>query len=388
MPRFVQGPSFNKCKRDLSVSSRNVKNSLALLLFLGFILTVISLLSISFILIPSSITLMDLNLLSLYSLNIISDFYSQNAALFIIFSISAIICLGFFVFYLVQISLHARNYFRIFTLEKQEKRFQYSGIFFILYVAFTLLGFIPVNYLNTSMFFIGSILLLLALFMNYRTFQDYRKQKRFIKKPSILPLVGGIINVLSWLIMYFTILSIYGNLIGLFLIYLGFRKLVVDFKLINSKSTILMDPSTPAPSTPIPKAPSIYDRTMIQDEASETQPVEDTSATFPAVPEPTPVEDSPVTPSDVPEPTLVEDSPVTPSDVPEPTLVEDSPVTPSVIPESSPSDEPSIEAPSLTAPKPLDINQKFCPNCKNVVYKTDKVCEHCDVDISQPSTKF
>ena len=122
MPRFVQGPSFDKYKRDLSVSSRNVKNSLALLLFLGLILTVISLLSISFIIIPSSITLMDLNLLSLYSLNIISDFYAQNTVLLVIFAISAIICLGFFVFYLVQISLHARNYFRIFTLERQEKR--------------------------------------------------------------------------------------------------------------------------------------------------------------------------------------------------------------------------------------------------------------------------
>ncbi len=287
MPRFVQGPSFNKSKRELSVSSRNVKNSLVFLLILGFVLTVTSILSIFLIIIPSSITIMDLNLLSLYTLNIVSDFYALNAVLLVIFAISAIIFIGFFFFYLVQISLHTRNYFRIFVLERQEKRFQYIGIFFIFYVTFSVLGFIPVNYLNTTMFLLGNIVLFLALFMNYKTFQTFQNQMRFIKKPSILPLVGGIINILSWLIMYFTILGIFGNLIGLFLIYLGFRKLVVDFKLINTASkTQMKDPSTPAPATPIPKAPSIYNRTMLQDEATETQPVEDSSATLSAVPEP------------------------------------------------------------------------------------------------------
>jgi len=339
MPRFVQGPSFDKYKRELSISSRNVKNSLAFLLILGLILTVTSILSIFFIVIPSSYTLMELNILTFYTINVVSDFYSLNAVLFIIFSFTEIVFLGFFVFYLVQISLHARNYFRIFTLEKQEKRFRYTGIFFILYLTFTVLGFIPINYLNTTMFFVGNSMLFLALFMNYGTFQAYRKQKRFIKKPSILPLVGGIINILSWLIMYFTILGIYGNLIGLFLIYLGFRKLVIDFKLITTERKIQMkDPRIPAPVTPIPKAPSIYNRTMLQDEVSETQPVEDSSVTLPAVPKPSPIS------------------------------------------------EPSIEAPSLTVPKPLDINQKFCPNCRNVVYKTDRVCEYCDVDLTQPKS--
>ncbi len=376
MPRFIQGPSFDKYKRELSISSRSVKNSLAILLLLGLILTVTSILGIFYIVIPSSYTLVELNLLSLYKINVVSNFYSLNAALFIIFAITEIVFLGFFVFHLVQISLHARNYFRIFTLEKQEKRFQYTGIFFILYVVFTALGFIPLNYLNTTMFFIGNSMLLLALFMNYRTFQTFHDQKRFIKKPSFLPLVGGIINILSWLIMYFTILSIFGNLIGLFLIYLGFRKMVVDFKLINSESKIHMkDPSTPAPSTPIPKAPSIYNRTMIQDEDSEPAPVVD-SPVVPSVPEPTPVVDLPVVPS-VPEPAL---------SVPEPAPVDDSPSTPSAVPESSLISEPSIEAPSLTAPKPLDINQKFCPSCRNVVYKTDRVCEHCDVDLTQPES--
>jgi len=366
MSRFIQGPSFNKYKRELSVSSRGVKNSLAILLILGLILTITSMLSIFFIVIPSSYTLVELNLLTGYKINVVSDFYSQNVGLFIIFAITEIVFLGFFVFHLVQISLHARNYFRIFSLEKQEKRFQYTGIFFILYVAFTALGFIPLNYLNTTMFFIGNSMLLLALFMNYRTFQTFHEQKRFIKKPSILPLVGGIINILSWLIMYFTILSIYGNLIGLFLIYLGFKKMVVDFKLINTESKILKDPSTPAPATPIPKAPS-YNRTMIQDEDSE----------------PTPVDDLPAPPSVVPEPTPVDDLPAPPSIVPEPTPVDDSPAPPSIVPEPTLSSEPSIEAPSLTAPKPLDINQKFCPNCRKVVYKTDRVCEHCDVELTQ-----
>ncbi|MCG3222926.1 MAG: hypothetical protein H7647_00560 [Candidatus Heimdallarchaeota archaeon] len=339
MPRFIQGPSFDKYKRELSVSSRKVKYSLATLLLLGLILTITSMLSIFFIVIPSSYTLVELNLLTWHKIDVVSEFYSLSAVLFIIFTITEIVFLGSFVYHLVQISSHARNYFRIFALEKQEKRFQYTGIFFILYVAFTALGFIPLNYLNTTMFFIGNVMLLLALFMNYRTFQTFHDQQRFIKKPSFLPLVGGIINILSWLIMYFTILSIYGNLIGLFLIYLGFRKMVVDFKLINTESKIQMkDPSTPAPSTPIPKAPSIYNRTMIQDEDSE------------------------------------------------PATVDDSPSTPSAVPVSSLISEPSIEAPSLTAPKPLDINQKFCPSCRNVVYKTDRVCEHCDVDLTQPES--
>ena len=181
MPRFVQGPTFDKYKRELSVSSRKVKNSLTFLLISGFILTVVSILSLFLIVNLSSYPIMELNLLSFYSLNVISDFYSLNAALFIICSFTEIVFLGFFVFYLVQISLHARNYLRIFTLERQEKRFQYTGIFFIIYVTFTVLGFIPLNYLNTSLFFIGNSMLLLALFMNYRIFQDYRKQKRFIK---------------------------------------------------------------------------------------------------------------------------------------------------------------------------------------------------------------
>jgi hypothetical protein len=328
MPRFIQGPSFDKYKRELSVSSRKVKNSLAVLLLLGLILTITSMLSIFLIVIPSSYTLVELNLLTWYKINVVSEFYTLSAVLFIIFAITEIVFLGSFVYHLVQISLHARNYIRIFTLEKQEKRFQYTGIFFILYVTFTALGFIPLNYLNTTMFFIGNVMLLLALFMNYRTFQTFHDQQRFIKKPSVLPLVGGIINILSWLIMYFTILSIYGNLIGVFLIYLGFRKMVVDFKLITTENKIQMkDPSTPAPSTPIPKAPSIYNRTMIPDEDPEAKSVDD-SPSPPSVPEPTPVDDSPSTLS-VPEPTPVDDSPSTLS-VPEPTPVDDSPSTLSV----------------------------------------------------------
>ncbi len=352
MTRFDQGPSFNKYKRELSTSSKNVKNSLVFILILGFVLTITSILSIFFIIIPSSFTVMELDLLSLYAIEIISDFYALNAVLFIIFAISEIIFLGFFAFYLVQISLHARNHFKIYSLEREEKRFQYTGLFLILYVIFSLLGFIPINYLNTTMFFIGNIMLFLALFMNFRIFQTFQNQMRFIKKPSFLPLIGGTINILSWIVMYFTIIGIYGNLIGLFLIFLGFRKLVVDFKLITTESkSFIKDPSAPAPATPIPKAPSIYNRTMIQDEA----------------PKPTPIEDSSVVPSAVPEPTPIEDPT---SSLP-------------IAPKPSFTPAPSIDAPTLTAPKPLDINQKFCPNCKGVVYKTDRVCNNCNADLTQ-----
>ena len=169
--------------------------------------------------------------------------------------------------------------------------------------------------------------------------------------------------------MYFTIIGIYGNLIGLFLIFLGFRKLVVDFKLITTESNVLMkDPGTPAPASPIPKAPSIYNRTMIEDEASEPAPVKDPSDTPFVVPEPTPAED----PSDAP------------SVVPEPTPAEDPTSTLPITPKPSLTPDPTIVAPSLTAPKPLDINQKLCPNCKGVVYKTDRVCNNCDADLTQP----
>ncbi len=417
MTRFDQGPSFNKYKRELSASSRKVKNSLTLMLFLGFILTITSILSIFLIVNPSSHTLLNLGLLSLYDIDIVSSFYALNSILFIIYALTEIIFLGLFVYYLVQISLHAQNYFKIFTLERQEKRLQYIGLLFILYVAFSVLGFIPINYLNTTMFLISNMMLFLALFMNFRTFQTYKRQMRFIKKPSIIPLIGGIINIFSWIIMYFTIIGIYGNLIGLFLIFLGFRKLVVDFKLIASESKILMmDPSTPAPSTPIPKAPSVYDRTMIQEEAPKPTSVEDTPVVPSVVPEPTSVEDTPVVPTVVPEPTSVEDAPVVPSVVPEPTSVEDAPIVPTVVPEPTSIEDapvvptvvpeptsiedstlshpiapkpsittgPSIVAPSLTAPKPLDINQKLCPNCKSVVYKTDRVCNNCETDLPQP----
>ncbi|MHA1621639.1 MAG: hypothetical protein ACTSVO_05800 [Candidatus Heimdallarchaeaceae archaeon] len=352
MPRFVQGPTFDKYKRELSVSSRSVKNSLALLLLLGFILTVTSILSFIFIVIPSSYTLMQLDLLSQYSINIISDFYALSPVLFIIFAISEIIFLGFFAFYLYQISIHAKNHFRIFTLQRQEKSFQYTGIFLTLYVTFSVLGFIPISYLNTTMFLIAAIMFFLALFMNYKTFRTFQIQMRFIKKPFFLPLVGGIINILSWITMYFTILGIYGNLIGLFLIFLGFKKLVVDYKLISEESKIhSSDPSTPAPSSPIPKAPAIYNRTMIEDETPEPSSIEDSSV-------PSPV-------------------------VPEPTIVEDSSVPSPIAPESSSPSDLSVDAPSFAAPKPLDINQKFCQNCKRVVYKSDKRCPYCDFDLTQ-----
>ncbi|MBY9002259.1 MAG: hypothetical protein KGD64_15170 [Candidatus Heimdallarchaeota archaeon] len=335
MPRFIEGPSFNTQKRDLSNSSKSIRNSLLVLVLSGTALTIISILLLILVIPLSGFSVMELDILAFYMVSYLSELYFLNSLIFILLAITIIVFLGSFIYYLGRIMLHARNHFKMYRFEKQERKFLVIGLIFIVYTITSLSGFIPIFYLNTSFFLLSNLLLFLALLLTHNVFKDYRKQMRFIKKPSVLPLIGSVINILSWIAAYITILGIYGNLVGYIFIYLGFRKLSVDFKLISSESKIFsMDPSTPAPLTPIPKAPSIYNRTMIQED--ETEP--------PAIPDTEETNDLTGTPSSLTE-------------------------TPS----------------SLVAPKPLDVNQKLCPSCSTVLYKSDKNCYKCNADLREPA---
>ena len=229
---------FDYVKNKISESSYKLFKYIIWTTVIGLIVGIILVISFYILLVPLGFTLQDFDTNNFYTTGqTILDsgiFLSKGGIITVIFlSLAVIALIVVLIMTYIQYYKLGSAFNRLYIADSSIETPRFISYGFYGYVIAIIIGIFVPGIAGSIVSILGNVSLAIAAYLIYRLFTEYRDERRFNAKPSILLFIGLAINIVTNISSMFSTWGSFGTLIGFILMLLGFRDLSRDIKIVS-----------------------------------------------------------------------------------------------------------------------------------------------------------